>query len=36
MPRTKANGIDIEYDSFGQSTGRPLVLIMGLGSQMVA
>ena len=36
MPRTKANGIDIEYDTFGQITGRPLVLIMGLGSQMVA
>ncbi len=36
MPRTKANGIDIEYDTFGHSTARPLVLIMGLGGQMVA
>jgi pimeloyl-ACP methyl ester carboxylesterase len=36
MPRAKANGIDIEYDTFGQSTARPLLLIMGLGSQMVA
>ncbi|GAA0993482.1 alpha/beta hydrolase [Acrocarpospora macrocephala] len=32
--RTTVRGIDIEYEVFG--TGRPLLLIMGLGMQMVA
>lgn len=32
--RTTVNGIEIEYEVFG--TGRPLLLIMGLGMQMVA
>jgi pimeloyl-ACP methyl ester carboxylesterase len=32
--RTTVHGIDIEYEVFG--TGRPLLLIMGLGMQMVA
>jgi pimeloyl-ACP methyl ester carboxylesterase len=36
MARIKANGIEIEYDTFGRKKGRPLVLIMGLGEQMVA
>ena len=31
-----ANGIDIEYDTFGDRNGSPLLLIMGLSSQMVA
>jgi pimeloyl-ACP methyl ester carboxylesterase len=35
MPRVHANGIEIEYDTFGSPAGRPLVLIMGLASQMV-
>lgn len=35
MPRVKANGIDIEYDTFGDPSSSPLLLIMGLGSQMV-
>ncbi len=33
MPQIRANGIDIEYDSHGE--GEPLLLIMGLGAQMV-
>jgi len=36
MPKTRANGIDIEYETFGKSENRPLVLIMGIGSQMVS
>lgn len=36
MPNVKANGIQIEYDTFGDRGGRPLLLIMGLGTQMIA
>jgi pimeloyl-ACP methyl ester carboxylesterase len=35
MPRARANGIDIEYEEFGSPSGRPLLLIMGLGGQMI-
>lgn len=35
MPRLTSNGIEIEYDTFGDPSGEPLLLIMGLGSQMV-
>ncbi len=35
MPTARANGIDIAYETFGKSENRPLVLIMGIGSQMV-
>ncbi|MEU4327917.1 alpha/beta fold hydrolase [Nonomuraea dietziae] len=31
----KSNGIEIAYDSFGTPGDRPLLLIMGLGSQLV-
>lgn len=34
MTTTTANGITIEYDTFGDTGGRPLLLIMGLGAQM--
>ena len=30
-----ANAIQISYDTFGADTGAPLMLIAGLGSQMV-
>jgi len=30
-----ANGIDIAYQTFGDKDASPLILIMGLGSQMV-
>ncbi|GAA2878514.1 alpha/beta hydrolase [Streptosporangium fragile] len=33
--RASANGIEIAYDTFGSPGGRPLLLIMGLGSQMI-
>lgn len=35
MPRAKANGIELEYDAFGDPAGAPLLLIAGLGMQMV-
>jgi pimeloyl-ACP methyl ester carboxylesterase len=35
MTRVRANGIEIEYDSFGSASGRPLLLIMGLGGQSI-
>lgn len=34
MPQIAANGISLEYDSFGQPDNPPLIMIMGLGSQM--
>jgi pimeloyl-ACP methyl ester carboxylesterase len=34
MPNTQANGITIEYDTFGDPTSSPVLLIMGLGVQM--
>ena len=35
MPRLAANGIDLEYRSFGAATGRPLILVRGLGTQLI-
>jgi pimeloyl-ACP methyl ester carboxylesterase len=35
MPKARANGIDIVYETFGSAGMRPLILIMGIGSQMV-
>lgn len=36
MPNLKANGIQIEYDTFGDKASTPLLLIMGVGRQMVS
>ena len=33
MPKVKANGIHIEYDTFGASSSPALLLIIGLGGQ---
>lgn len=30
-----ANGIELHYETFGPDDGRPLLLIMGLGTQMI-
>ncbi len=37
MPETvaKVNGIELCYETFGSPDGRPLLMIMGLGSQMI-
>lgn len=34
MPTVTANGISIEYDTFGDPGAPPVLLIMGLGAQM--
>ncbi len=36
MPRASANGIEIEYEAFGSSDWPAIVLISGLGSQMIS
>jgi len=36
MPRLRANEIDIEYETFGEPQSPPLLLIMGLGAQMIS
>ncbi|MEU9830856.1 alpha/beta fold hydrolase [Streptosporangium sp. NPDC048047] len=33
--RVRANGIEIAYETFGSPGDRPLLLIMGLGAQMI-
>jgi pimeloyl-ACP methyl ester carboxylesterase len=35
VPRAHANGIEIEYDTFGDSSNPAILLIMGLGIQML-
>src|SRR6266851_5328829 len=36
MPRARANGIDIEYEEFGDPKATPLLLVTGLGAQMIS
>jgi pimeloyl-ACP methyl ester carboxylesterase len=35
MPRAQANGIELEYEVLGDPGARPLLLVQGLGSQLV-
>ena len=35
MPNVSANGIQIEYETFGNDSYPPLLLIMGVGCQMI-
>jgi pimeloyl-ACP methyl ester carboxylesterase len=36
VPRAKANGVELEYETFGDPGAQPLLLIMGLGAQMIS
>jgi pimeloyl-ACP methyl ester carboxylesterase len=36
MPRIKANNLTIEFETFGEPDAKPLLLVMGLGAQMIA
>lgn len=36
VPRLHANGMEIEYDTFGDPEAPALLLIMGLGAQMIS
>jgi pimeloyl-ACP methyl ester carboxylesterase len=35
MPHVRANGIDIEYESFGRDSNPLILLIMGFGAQLI-
>lgn len=35
MPFAHANGIELCYETFGDPSARPLLLVMGLGAQMI-
>jgi len=35
MPKAKTNNIEIEYETFGNESDKPLLLVNGLGSQMI-
>ena len=35
MPKATANGIQLEYETFGDKSAQPLLLIMGLAAQMI-
>ena len=35
MPRAVANGIELEYEELGDADGPPLLMVMGLGAQMI-
>ena len=36
VARLPDRGLDIAYDTFGDRNGAPVILVMGLGQQMVA
>ncbi len=35
MPKAKGNGVELEFDVFGSNKDEPILLIMGLGAQML-
>jgi pimeloyl-ACP methyl ester carboxylesterase len=35
MPRARCNGLELEYDTCGNPSDTPILLIMGLGAQMI-
>jgi pimeloyl-ACP methyl ester carboxylesterase len=36
MPRAQANGVELEYEVVGDPDARPLLLVQGLGAQLVS
>ncbi len=36
MTKLESNGLELEYDVFGTPDGKPLLLVMGLATQMIA
>jgi pimeloyl-ACP methyl ester carboxylesterase len=36
MAKLRSNGLELEHDTFGDPAARPVLLIMGLGTQMIA
>jgi len=36
MPRAQANGVELEYEVVGDPAARPLLLVQGLGAQLVS
>ena len=36
MPKVKVNNIEIEYETYGNPSDKPLLLVMGLGAQMIS
>jgi pimeloyl-ACP methyl ester carboxylesterase len=36
MPKASANGLELEYETFGSASDPAILLIMGLGMQMIA
>jgi len=36
MQKAHVNNREIEYDTFGNPSSKPLLLVMGLGGQMIA
>lgn len=36
MPKANVNNIEIEYETMGDPISKPLLLIAGLGSQLLA
>ena len=35
MPRARSHDVELEYETFGSPSGRPLLLVMGFGAQMI-
>jgi pimeloyl-ACP methyl ester carboxylesterase len=36
MPRAHGNGVELEYETVGDPGGRPLLLVQGLGAQLIS
>ena len=36
MPRAHGHGVELEYETVGDPAGRPLLLVQGLGSQLIS